>query len=165
MTTTIHKWYTPRRNTTFTKDPVDLTLEEEAMVEADRLNTKGQDGKPKYSWVYDAPSGYCLATETISGTAYNMYYYNDNGVKKYVNQKEIDDQNEQLAAGTLTMDEKDTWQYKLDNGIIKQAHRRFVITMNVLQNDGSYKYKCQDDTSYFQSILLCVVDRKILKRC
>lgn len=139
MTTTIHKWYTPRRNTSFSKEPIDLTLEEEAMVEADRLNTQGTDGKTRYSWVYDAPNGNSLATETINGTAYNKYYYNDNGVKKYVNQKEIDDQNELIAAGELKMDEKDTWQYKLDNGIIKQAHKRYVITMDVLQSDGTYK--------------------------
>ncbi|MBE6810657.1 MAG: hypothetical protein E7521_06335 [Ruminococcaceae bacterium] len=139
MTTTIHKWYTNRRNTSISKDPVDLTLEEEAMVEADMLNLKGQDGKDRYNWVYDAPKGYCLATETIGGTAYNMYYYNDNGVKKYVNQKEIDEQKEKLAMGELEMKEEDTWQYKLDNGIIKQAHRRFVIKMDVLQSNGSYK--------------------------
>lgn len=139
MTTTIHKWYTPRRNTSFSKEPIDLTLEEEAMVEADRLNQKGQDGKNRYNWVYDAPGSNCLKTETIGGIAYNVYYYNDNGVKKYVNQKEIDDQNEKLVTGELKMDEKDTWQYKLDNGIIKQAHKRYVITMNVLQSDGTYK--------------------------
>ncbi len=139
MTTTLHKWYTPRRNTTFTKEPVDLTLEEEAMVEADRLNVKGQDGKAKYNWVYDAPKSSLLKTETIGSTKYNVYYYNDNGVKKYVNQKEIDDQNEKLSMGELKMDEKDTWQYKLDNGIIKQAHMRYIIEMDVLQADGSYK--------------------------
>ncbi len=139
MTTTLHKWYTPRRNTTFSKDPVDLTLEEEAMVEADRLNAKGQDGKAKYNWVYDDPKSSLLKAETIGGTKYNVYYYNDNGVKKYVNQKEIDDQNAALADGTLTMAEEDTWQYKLDNKIIKQAHVRYIIEMDVLQSDGSYK--------------------------
>ncbi len=139
MTTTLHKWYTPNRNTTFTKDPVDLTLEEEAMVEADKLNAKGQDGKAKYNWVYDDPKSSLLKTETIGSTKYNVYYYNDNGVKKYVNQKEIDDQNEKLSMGELKMDEKDTWQYKLDNGIIKQAHMRYIIEMDVLQADGSYK--------------------------
>ncbi len=139
MTTTIHKWYTSRRNTSITKDPVDLTLEEEAMVEADMLNQKGQDGKDRYNWVYDNPSGNCLKTETIDGVVYSVYYYNDNGVKKYVNQKEIDEQNEKLATGELKMDEKDTWNYKLLNGIIRPAHKRFVITMDVLQSDGTYK--------------------------
>jgi len=139
MTTTIHKWYTPRRNTTISKDPIDLTLEEEMMVEADRLNVKGTDGKDRYNWVYDAPSGYCLKTETIGGVAYNVFYYAENGQKKYVNQKEIDDQNAQLTAGEITMAEEQTWQYMLDEGILKQAHRRFVIEMNVLQADGSYQ--------------------------
>lgn len=139
MTTTIHKWYTPRRNTTISKDPIDLTLEEEMMVEADRLNVKGTDGKDRYNWVYDAPSGYCLKTETIGGVAYNVFYYVENGQKKYVNQKEIDDQNAQLTAGEITMAEEQTWQYMLDEGILKQAHRRFVIEMNVLQADGSYQ--------------------------
>lgn len=141
MTTTIHKWYTPRRNTTFSKDPIDLTLEEEAMVEADILNKNGRDGKQKYNWVYDNPTvaKKTLKTETIGGTAYNVYYYNDNGVKKYVNQKDIDDQNEKIALGELKIDEKDTWQYKLDNGIIKQAHMRYVIEMDVLQSNGTYK--------------------------
>lgn len=139
MTTTIHKWYTSRNNTTISKEPVDLTLEEELMVEADRLNQKGQDGKEKYNWVYDSPSDSLLKTETIDGTAYNVYYYAENGVKKYVNQKEIDDQNEKIAAGELKIDEKETWQYKLDNGIIKQAHLRNVVTMNVLQSNGTYK--------------------------
>lgn len=135
MTTTIHKWYTSRRNTTIGSEAIDLTLEEEAMVEADRLNVKGQDGNEKYNWVYDTP---IVKTETVGGTAYNVYYYSDNGVKKYVNQKTIDDQNEMIASGELTIDEKDTWQYKLDQGIIKEAHMRYVIEMDVLQSDGTY---------------------------
>ena len=140
MTTTIHKWYTPRRNTTFTKDTTDLTLEEELMVEMDRANIKGYDleGNPvaKYNWVYDAPSDKHIKTETIGGTTYNVYYYNDNGVKKYVNQKEIDDQNAAIAEGSLTIDEKETWQYKLDKGIIKQAHMRYVVVMDVYNGTG-----------------------------
>ena len=146
MTTTIHKWYTPRRNTSFTKDPVDLTLEEEEMVWADMLNQKGKDGKEKYNWVYDSPtvSNKTLKTTTVNGATVNVFYYAEEVspgkfVKKYVNQAEIDAQNEKLASGELVMEETETWQYMLNEDILKQAHMRYIIEMNVLQADGSYK--------------------------
>ncbi len=149
MTTTIHKWYTPRRNTTFSKDPVDLTYEEEMMVYRDRENQKGRDEEgstitadKKYNWTYDEPKGNLLKTETVGGTAVTVYFYHDPSAKNgkaYVNQAEIDEQNEKLTSGELVMKEEDTWQYKLQEGILKQAHMRYVIEMEVLQADKSYK--------------------------
>ena len=152
MTTTIHKWYTPRRNTTFSSDPVDLTIEEELMVEKDLEATKKKDG----SWVYDTP---LVKTEVVNGTTVNVYYYVDNNKKVYVNQAEIDAQNDKIGTGSLKIDEKDTWQYKLDKGILKQAHIRYVIEMNVLQADGKtykpvdmFKYRLSPFTNMSKSM-------------
>lgn len=135
MTTTIHKWYTNRGNTTIDQVPIDLTIEEEKMVEEDMAAVKAKDGQ----WVYDTP---IVKTETVkvdgADTTVNVFYYVENNEKKYVNQAEIDEQNEKIENGELTIDEKDTWQYKLDNDILKEAHMRYKITMSVKQSNGTY---------------------------
>ncbi len=137
MTTTIHKWYTPqRKNTTFSAETIDLTIEEEKMVEQDRTDTKNKKGQ----WVYDTPK-VKTATATVDGaaTTVNVFFYVKDNKKIYVNQAEIDEQNLAIEDGTLKIDEKSTYQYMLDNGTLKEAHIRNKIEMNVLQADGSYK--------------------------
>lgn len=155
MTTTIHKWYTNRNNTTIEQDMIDLTIEEEEMVIADIAAVKAKDGQ----WVYDTP---IVKTETVkvngSDTTVNVYYYVENNEKKYVNQAEIDEQNEKIASGELKMDEKDTWQYMLDEGTLKEAHMRYKIIMSVKQSNGTYldvdmfKYRLSPFTNMSKSM-------------
>ncbi len=159
MTTTIHKWYTPNRNTYFTKDPIDLTLEEELMIEADRENQKGRDmegntitNEEKYNWVFDAPKGSMLKTTTATVDGANqtvnvLYYADPNGVngKSYVNQAEIDVMNAKIAENETLPDDKKKeltakekiWKEKFDNNELKQAHMRYVIEMDVYNGSGS----------------------------
>lgn len=169
MTTTIHKWYTPRRNTEFKKDPIDLTYEEEMMVYKDRENQKGRDlegnripDEEKYNWVYDAPSGSTLKTENVNGTAVNVLFYHNPKAKDgkaYVNQNQIDTMLkkveiiDKVAEGIpladdevleeLTPDEL-IWKEKYDNNELMQAHMRYVITMHVYNGTGDRKL----DSSY-----------------
>ncbi len=153
MTTTIHKWYTPRYNTTFASDPIDLTLEEEKMVEEDRKAVKEKNGQ----WVYDTPLVKTEPDAEDSTKSVNVYYYVENNDKVYVSMNAINEENDKildgkiyvvkegeqaptdLKEGVVCMAEKDTWQYKLDEGILKQAHVRYKIIMNVKQSDNTTK--------------------------
>ncbi len=162
MTTTIHKWYTNRNSTTVSKTWQDLTAEEELMVEADLANANGPS-KDRYNWHVQDPSNpekdwvkKCPdTTHSTENTKCIMYYYIENGVKKYVCSEQINEQNRQLAAGTIQMDEKDTWQYKLDNGIIKMAHMRVQVLFHF--NDGTtldtFKYRLSPYTNMSTSML------------
>ncbi len=117
-TTTIHKWYTSRNNTSIGFNPVDLTIEEEYMVEADQQLVREKNGQ----WVYDKP---LVKTTTVNGYSENVYYYVNNGEKVYVNQTQIDTDA--------------YYQYLLDNGTLKEAHIRYPVEMYVLQSNGSYR--------------------------
>lgn len=155
MTTTIHKWYTNRGKTSIASEAIDLTIEEELMVENDRAAVKNKDGQ----WVYDTPI-VKTTTATVDGvaTTVNVYYYVKDGKKVYVNQAEIDEQDKAIADGTLEIKEEETYQYMLLEGILKEAHMRYKIIMSVKQSNGTYldvdmfKYRLSPFTNMSKSM-------------
>ncbi len=162
MTTTIHKWYTNRNSTTLSKEWYDLTLEEEMMVEADLANAKGPAAQ-RYNWTVENPSNRDKdwvkkcdehKIDQTGGNRCVMYYYVENNQKVYVCEGDISDQNRALNDGTLEMPEEDTWQYMLDNNILKMAHMRTKTVFHF--NDGSeldtFKYRLSPYTNMSTSM-------------
>lgn len=156
MTTTIHKWYIPNGGSggTIGQTAIDLTLEEELMVEADQAAAKAQNGQ----WEYADPIVKTEKSTSDSSKTVNVYYYAEGGKKVYVSQNDINKQNDKIRSGELTMDEKDTWEYKLVNGELKEAHIRYPVTLSFKESDGTtttidtFKYRLSPFTNMSKSM-------------
>lgn len=156
MTTTIHKWYIPNGGSggTIGQTAIDLTLEEELMVEADQAAAKAKNGQ----WEYADPIVKTEKSTSDSSKTVNVYYYAEGGKKVYVSQNDINKQNDKIRSGELTMDEKDTWEYKLVNGELKEAHIRYPVTLSFKESDGTtttidtFKYRLSPFTNMSKSM-------------
>lgn len=147
MTTTIHKWYTPRNNTSFSSYGIDLTIDEEIMVAADRAEVKSKaDGKTQ--WVYDSP---LVKTDnadndpTKGNPMYYYLYYLDGGKTVYVTAADIAEQNNQIADGDLVLSKEQTLQYKVDNGLM---FREYVSSADVTKQNDEISKKQNENAEY-----------------